>query len=353
MTLLGQQFADVKILGQRTDATWHVSLSAEEIAGDLTIPVQWTRDALLSLDLDKLHLQKNKEQNNGQGAERKPLDPGLAPGLKVKIKDFFYNNRQLGETHLSASPTEDGLSIEQFSFTSPAMTIQGAGHWLQKDKRHRSSFNIELNAGNMNAMLHTFGYDVTAIKKGTTRLLIDANWVGSPANFSLDKLNGSLSMSIKKGQLLEVNPAAGRLFGLLSIQTLPRRLSLDFTDLFNKGLAFDRIEGSFEIADGNAYTNDLLMDGPAASVAVTGRTGLSAQDYDQLVTVTPQISGNLPVAGAIFGPVGIGLGALLYFASEMFESDNSQINKLLSYQYTITGHWNEPVIEKLKANTEE
>ena len=151
-------------------------------------------------------------------------------------------------------------------------------------------------------------------------------------------------MQIEKGQFLDIDPSAGRLFGLLSIQTLPRRLLLDFSDIFGKGLTFDSIEGGFEITDGNAYTNDLYMRGPSADITVTGRTGLADKDYDQVVTVTPQIANSLPVASALFGPVGIGVGAVIY----LFNSLNDNIDKLLRYQYTITGHWDKPVIKKVK-----
>jgi uncharacterized protein YhdP len=196
-------------------------------------------------------------------------------------------------------------------------------------------------------MLQTFGYEGSTIRKGETDLLINADWEGTPMQFSLEKLNGTISMHIGKGQLLDVDPAAGRLFGLLSIQALPRRLTLDFRDLFGKGMAFDRMEGNFDVTNGDAYTNDLYMQGPAVEVAVSGRTGLSQKDYDQRVTVTPRVTGNLPVAGALFGPVGLGIGAIFYLAGEMFESVRSNIDNLLRYQYTITGSWNDPVVERI------
>lgn len=165
--------------------------------------------------------------------------------------------------------------------------------------------------------------------------------------FSWANLNGTLHMQVHKGQLLDIEPKAGRLFGLLSFQSLPRRLSLDFTDLFGKGMAFDRIEGTFDITGGNAFTNDLHLRGPSADVAIAGRTGLAVQDYDQIVTVTPQVTESLPVAGALFGPVGIGVGAVIYLAGEIFDSITQGIGDLLQYQYTVTGSWDNPVIEKI------
>jgi len=202
-------------------------------------------------------------------------------------------------------------------------------------------------------MLETYAYDISPIEKGVTSLTLYAKWPGTPMDFSLSNLDGTLYMEVDKGRFIEINPSAGRLFGLLSLQTLPRRLSLDFSDLFGKGLAFDSIEGRFNIEDGNAYTNNLAMTGPSVNINISGRTGLVEQDYDQIATVTPQITDSLPVASALFGPVGIGVGAIIFLASEIFQSLPDKINTLLRKQYTITGAWDEPQVTKIKKAKED
>ncbi len=154
-------------------------------------------------------------------------------------------------------------------------------------------------------------------------------------------------MNIEKGQFLDIEPKAGRLFGLLSIQALPRRLSLDFTDFFSEGFAFDSIKGDFNLENGEAYTNNLQMIGPSGDIMINGRTGLVAEDYDQIATVVPKVSDSLPVASALFGPVGVGVGAVLYFAGELFESIPTNIDKILSQQYSIKGNWEDPEINKI------
>jgi uncharacterized protein YhdP len=146
---------------------------------------------------------------------------------------------------------------------------------------------------------------------------------------------------------LDIDPGSGRLFGLLSLQTLPRRLSLDFNDLFKKGFTFDGIDGVFELDHGNAYTNSLLMNGPSARIDISGRTGLADQDYDQRVTVTPALSNTIPVASALFGPAGIGVGAVFFLGQKMFKSIPEHIDKFLSREYSITGGWEQPVIERI------
>ena len=343
LSVFKQSYKDTRVQASRDKGDWRVNIQGEGLAGDMVIPHRPSPENRLQIKLDELVVSKISDDK-----VTSETDPKTLPPLQVDIADLAYGDYQLGSMQLSASPVHNGLSFEVIEFAKPGMTITGTGVWEKPYSRNKSNFNISLKADKIDKMLETFGYDVTAIKGGKTSISIDAGWEGSPDEFALDKLAGSFDIKVKKGRLLEVSPSAGRLFGLLSIQTLPRRLTLDFTDLFGKGLAFDKITGSFNITNGNAYTNDLHLTGPSADVLISGRTGLSDQDYDQLVTVTPQFADNLPIASALLGPVGIGVGAVLYLAGNMFESINDNIDKMLRYQYTITGNWHNPKIEKLK-----
>ncbi|MEX2523948.1 MAG: YhdP family protein [Gammaproteobacteria bacterium] len=344
--LLSQHFSGVKLSIRDSNDTWILDTDSEAIAGRIILPDPVTRNTLASIDLERLHLQRIEQDRHTE------LNPHALPALRADIKDFRYDGKELGALELAASPSNEGMAFDTITFLKPGLTIHGEGKWASTGNTVRSSFSIEVHADKIDTMLKTFGYDVTTIKNGETNLLIQADWDGTPMQFSLEKLNGNISMQVRKGQLLNVEPAAGRLFGLLSVQALPRRLTLDFRDLFSKGLAFDIIEGNFVVTNGNAYTNDLFMRGPAVDVTISGRTGLSEKDYDQRVTVTPQVSESLPIAGAIFGPVGIGIGAIFYIAGEMFESLRTNIDSLLRYQYTITGSWEDPVVEKINPTQE-
>jgi uncharacterized protein YhdP len=154
-------------------------------------------------------------------------------------------------------------------------------------------------------------------------------------------IDGKLHLVIKDGQLLNVKPGAGRVFGLVSLHTLPRRLSLDFSDLFKKGYAFDRVEGNFVLSDGDAYTSDLFIEGPAARIDISGRIGLADEDYDELITVVPHVSSSLPIAGAIAGgPV---VGAAILLAEHLLGDELEKHTKFAHKQYTVTGPWADPV----------
>ena len=343
LNAFNQSFRDSSIQASRRNGDWRVAVQGESLEGEMFLPRRPSPENRVEVNLDKLVIGKTGDDKGADEADPKKLPP-----IRAEIADFTYGDYELGSMQLTATPTINGLSLGEIGFETPQMTITGSGLWNKPLNISTSVFNINIEARKLHKMLAAFGYDDSAIKADRTEISIDAGWDGAPDGFSLEKLAGTFDIRVEKGRLLEVSPAAGRLFGLLSIQTLPRRLTLDFTDLFGKGLAFDKITGSFNIADGNAYTNDLHLTGPSVDVLISGRTGLADQDYDQLVTVTPQFADNLPIASALLGPVGIGVGAVLYLAGNMFDGINDNIDKMLRFQYTITGDWYDPKIEKLK-----
>jgi uncharacterized protein YhdP len=241
----------------------------------------------------------------------------------------------------------DGQLIERMHFSNEAFTVSAQGDWLMHDGAAGSHIAIDVESPTLAGLLERFDYHGGGVRDGKTHITIDARWAGAPSDFALDRINGTFALEVNDGRLTDIEPGTGRLFGLLSLQTLPRRLSFDFDDLFEKGFAFDSIAGTFEIEAGNAYTNDLIMEGPSARVDISGRTGLGAKDYDQRVRVTPSLSNTLPVAGALFGPIGAGAGAVYFIGGKMFKSIPEQINRLLSREYSVTGTWQDPTVERI------
>ncbi len=344
--LFGHSFEDISVAARNDNSNWLFTLSGNSINGDITVPTGSDKEQPIVINLKNLYLRRT----SGNSGEKK-TNPADLRSITAKIDSFHYSDMDLGALTLVAGAADYGLYIDTLSFTKPSFTIEASGKWNGSDTIENSSdFIIQGHATEFNKMLETFGYDVAAVKKGETTLAIDANWMGSPMDFSLDKLNGTLALKIGKGQLLEVKPSAGRLFGLLSLQTLPRRLVLDFSDIFGDGMAFDLIEGDFVIKNGDAFTDNLVLKGPSVDIAITGRTGLSSHDYDQTAEVTPQISDSLAVASGFLGPMGIGLGTVLYIAGNLFEPLQNSINNILKFKYSITGSWNDPKIEKRQSD---
>jgi uncharacterized protein (TIGR02099 family) len=346
LNMLGNEFHDVNINFSNPDDGWNILFDSNELKG---------QTSFITSDKNRLHASfekvtlKNTDDNDEDKAH---IAIDKIPELDVNVDQFIYNDNTLGQLSLLTSNIENGINIDNLSIIKSGFNIKATGEWMRLDNVDRSDFHATLEADSIETMLGTFNFDTANIKDGETRIEMNAYWMDTPMNFAMEKIDGVLDMDIGKGSFLDINPSAGRLFGLLSLQTLPRRLTLDFSDLFNEGFAFDSIKGNFSLQQGHAYTNDLQMTGPSADIVVSGRTGLTTEDYDQIATVTPKFSSNLPVASALFGPVGVGVGAVFYLAGEIFDAIPKKIDQILSAQYTITGSWDHPNIEKIEEEKE-
>jgi uncharacterized protein YhdP len=339
---LGQRVKTVQLHGAKHAAGWNIGVESPEVAGGIEIPPDPAKGGI-KLQFDRVWLAPL------DGPQQKySIDPSRVPALTLDCGSFRYGDIDLGRAGIVTRPTDGGLHLESLTFRKQDISITAHGDWSLQNGLHQSLFDIAVRGDSLGSLLANFGYTRTTIDGGASIIDIEARWAGMPSDFTLEKLSGTLRLKVSAGRLLDIDPGgSGRLFGLLSLQTLPRRLSLDFADLFEKGFAFDSIDGLFELEGGNAYTNSLLMNGPSAKIDVSGRTGLAEQDYDQQVIVTPALSSSIPVASALFGPAGVGVGAAIFLGQKMFKSLPKQVDRFLSRQYSITGTWDNPLVERI------
>ncbi|MCK4586769.1 MAG: TIGR02099 family protein, partial [Gammaproteobacteria bacterium] len=257
-------------------------------------------------------------------------------------KDLRYESRRFGEIRLETTRVANGLRIEQLVLKPKATTIIANGGWYTRGGKENSDIQIRIKTTNVGRTLKELGY-VGTISGGKGDVSLDLQWPSALFDVDANEVFGSMKIFLTDGQLLDIDPGAGRLFGLLSLQTLPRRLFLDFSDVFSKGFGFSRIKGSFKIEDGDAYTNSLYLDGPSARVDISGRAGLVEQDYDQQVVVTPKVAESLPLLGALAATPQI--GAAILFVQKIFQTGIDEATKT---EYTITGNWSSPIVKKVK-----
>src|SRR6185312_16511550 len=162
---------------------------------------------------------------------------------------------------------------------------------------------------------------------------------------SLQAISGTVSLKLGEGRVINLGDAAdakiglGRLLNILSLQSLPRRLSLHFNDLFEKGYSFDYVKGDFTLRNGNATTQNTQINGPIAGIMIIGRIGLAAKDLDLKLGVTPYVTGSLPVVAAIAtaNPVA---GVATWLVGKVVSHAMSQMT---TYNYSIQGPWANPV----------
>lgn len=324
------------LVAERQRRQWQAHVDSDALSGNIQVPLTYPDGGPVVMALDHLKLDAGKDD----GAAGKPIDPRQLPALQLVAKRFDYRGAEFGTLTLNTTRSATGMHVDTAVVESPQLKASASGDWIVDQATQVSRFSIDVSAEQLGQLLGKFGY-VGNIKDGKTAAKIQAEWPGSPARFALERLQGNLHMAIKDGRFVDIEPGAGRVFGLLSINELQRRLRLDFSDLFKKGFTFDEISGDFMLSRGDAFTDNTNIKGPAARIAISGRTGLVRRDYEQLITVTPHLTSSLPLAGAIANP---GIGAALFLAQKLFES---QLDAITRYQYTVRGSWDNPVIERV------
>ena len=274
-------------------------------------------------------------------------EPASFPDLQISSQQLVYDGIDFGQLELSAQKqAANVMAIKRLAMSSDMVSLRLTGDWKLVDGQHLSSVDLTVTEGEMDTLMKELGYQ-ESIGEGTLSGSMRAAWPGPPWAYRPEVAEGKIHIKIEDGQLLDIEPgAAGRVLGLLSLNNLPRRLTLDFSDLFDEGFSFDTIEGNFVVDAGNAYTNDLYVEGPAAKIDISGRVGIADQDYDELVTVTPYLKTGVSLVGTLAG--GPAVGAVLMFAETLLEGSYGPLNRISQKQYSVTGPWSDPVITKLR-----
>lgn len=270
-------------------------------------------------------------------------DPAGLPPLRFSFADLRIGQAQLGKAELVTTPMPGGMRVVKFQTQTKNLGLDAAGEWVRSDGSTRSNFRLDFKANSLGQMLDALGY-ADVVQDGKTKATLAGSWPGSPGAFSLATLSGTLKADVGAGRLLDVEPGgSGRILGLISLAEIPRRLSLDFSDFFKKGFAFNTVRGDFTFNDGKARTENLRIDGPAAEIRVSGNTGLREMIYDQRVEVLPKAGGILPAIGLLAaGPAGAAVGAV---AQAVLQRPLKQTTRVV---YRVTGPWQKPLVKVIE-----
>ena len=331
---------DVQATAALGNDTWQFAVQSRQLAGNIRWPVAGR--SLPVLQFDFVDIQLPASTNGAASGQKPPAE--LWPGFELYIDNLSVDGMQLGKLQARAVQQGRQWTLESASLHSPALQADLSGRWSRDGANDSSQLNLRLTSRDLAGLLIALGYQPT-IEAEKAEVTGDFNWPSAPLNLSLASLQGQLALQVGKGQLVDIKPgAAGRIFGLLSFAAIPRRLSLDFSDFFGKGLSFRDISGDFTFANGLAVTDNLTMRSDSASIEVTGPINIVDRTYHQTVLVTPNVSSSLPLAGAVAGgPVGLGVGTAILLmdrlAGRIFDRE---LVDMISYRYRLTGTWDEP-----------
>ncbi|HHH38239.1 MAG TPA: TIGR02099 family protein, partial [Sedimenticola sp.] len=342
------EITQLKIDLRRREGAVAGPISSSRFEGRLSVPDHPLEKAV-QIDLTRLALDYDPA-TTGRGEESPAttataLTPDRIPLFQLHSESLLVNGHPLGKLAATTGRSSNGIQLEELTIDQPGqLEVKASGAWVEfPDGSQGSSLRFSLEVEKLGELLAVLKY-APNVEGAKTRISGTLRWPGGPEQFSVARLDGDVRVRLEKGRLLEVDPGLeGRVFGLFNVNSVWRRLSLDFSDLFGKGFSFDKIKGDFRIRQGNAYTENFHVRGPAARIRFSGRIGLATEDLDQRVTVIPQVSSALPIAAAVLATPAAGAAVLL--AQKLL---GKEVDKVTQTQYLVTGPWDEPVFVKVE-----
>ena len=334
----GYTFNALQLRAANNAKSWTAHLNSTEAQG----VISWKRggDGILSARLSRLALSGGEASNDDQSESDSPRSPpphGL-PGLDVRAEEFAIGARELGQLEVRATNQEGAWRLDSLSIRHPDAQFSGNGLWQPGAQRSTLDFTLEVT--NVGRLAVAMGYD-NIVKGEQAKLTGKLDWNGPPTRIDYPTLSGQLELSAKNGRFERIEPGVGRLLGVLSLQALPRRITLDFRDVFSEGFVFDRIEGKATVSEGVMHSDGISIAGPAARVSMRGQTDIAAETQDLKVRVHPTLSESIAIGAAVINPVA---GVVTYLAQKTL---GDPIEKLFSYDYKVTGSWTNPEVEKI------
>jgi uncharacterized protein YhdP len=353
LTVKNRRFYNVVGVASRSGSrgqVWDANLIAKGINGY----INWTDNSLseglgggqLIVKLSELTIPASEVQNAKQ--ELLSVTPKQVPSVDLTIDKLTVGNVFLGAVSAKANNLalndRVGWQIDRFAFELPHTSLKGKGAWKHPlgGETGEVALELDLNTSNLGTALESFGLGkVVAAAPGTIKGNIA--WNGTPFGLDIPSLSGSLNAEFAKGQFLKVDPGAGRLVGLFSLQSLPRRLTLDFKDMFGTGFAFDTIKASATIEKGLLKTEDFAMQSSAAQVRAAGEVALASETQNLTFVVKPNFdAGSVSLLYMLINPP-IGLATL---AAQFLLRE--PLRQSLSLEYAITGSWANPDVKQVK-----
>ncbi len=336
--LFGRRFHELALTFAPRGGAAQITLAGREVEGTAT----WRGEdkGRLTVRLKKLAWPATEPKVAAPASKLASQKVIELPALDIIVEAFQLGQKQLGRLELHATHQNRDWRIERLRVANADSVLTADGLWQGWLSQPRTHLNVHMEVSDIGAALARFGYP-PGVRRGTARIEGNLAWSGGPHDFDYPTMTGQLGLEAAKGQFVKLDPGLGKLLGILSLQALPRRITLDFRDVFSEGFAFDTITGKLTIERGIATTDNFRIQGPAARVAMTGEVDLARETQKLRVRVSPHLSDSVSIAGAILGGPIAGVAA--YIAQKLLKDP---LHQLVSYEYYVTGSWSDPQAAK-------
>lgn len=346
----GRSLNNVVVGGSRDGLNWRANIDASELNGYVEYRQPSTAGAgRVYARLARLNLAASTASEVEALLDEQPAS---IPALDIVVEDMSLRGKKLGRIEIeavnrSASAGEPVREwrLNKFNMILPEAVLTATGNWVaisaQPGARRRSLLNFKLDIADSGQLLTRFGM-ADVIRRGKGRLEGQVGWNGSPLSLDYPSMSGKFNVNVESGQFMKADPGIAKLLGVLSLQSLPRRLALDFRDVFSEGFSFDFVRGDVNIQQGLARTNNLQMSGVNAAVLMDGSADIARETQDLKVVVVPEINaGTASLIATVINPA-IGLGS---FLAQMFF--RKPLMEAATQEFHIDGSWSDPRITKV------
>ncbi len=354
----GRRFSAAQVELQRVTRDgaewWRANLQSDQLAGTAEYRAARGPSAgQLRARLSRLHLPEPEAAPPQTPEPAAAVAPSSVPAMDVVVEDFEWHGQKLGRVEIDAvNRVAPGTSqrewrLQRLLMRAPEATLNASGQWSAVAgaggaTQRRTTIDVQLDLADSGAFIERLGFGKT-LRGGKGKLQGQLAWSGSPLSLDVPSLDGQLTLALEAGQFLKADAGAARLLGVLSLQALPRRLLLDFRDVFQEGFAFDKIDGDITLAGGVAGINRLRMHGVNATVLMDGKADIQRETQDLRVFVVPEINaGTASLAYAAINPA-IGLGT--FVAQWLLRRPLIAAN---TREFHVSGSWDEPKIDRIE-----
>jgi uncharacterized protein (TIGR02099 family) len=354
LDVFNRRFNDLRLGATPTADGWQIDLFGRELAGK----AQWhgavpaRPNGRIVARLQRLTVPTPTPASevlaaSGEVAKAEATaGPNPWPEMDIAADSFQLRGRDLGKLELTALPRGADWQIERVQLANDDGKLTADGWWRASGRAQQTTLDAALEIVDAGRYLARFGVP-DAIRGAPTKIRGQLAWAGGPEAFDYPTLSGEFRIDSNAGQFTKIDPGVGKLLGVLSLQSLQRRLSLDFKDLFGEGFAFDELNGDVRIQNGVMKSDNLHIAGPAARVAISGEADIAKETQQLKVRVQPSLSGGVSVGAAVLllaNPIiGAMVGAGSLLAQKVLQDP---IEQMFSYEYVISGSWSDPVVER-------
>ncbi len=343
MDAVGRRFNEFAVNATVQGGQWRGTLAGKGLEGTVNWQPQGRGRLVARMKTFAVPAAAPVATEAAAGAQQAQKESEL-PALDVTAEQFINRDKMLGRLELVALPEGRDWRIERLRVTNPEATLTLDGLWQMGAAPPRTQVSLRLETSDAGKLLVRLGYP-EGVRRGTAKLEGALSWAGPPSDIDFPTLTGNLVLEAAKGQFVKLEPGIGKLLGILSLQALPRRISLDFRDVFSEGFAFDEIVGTVKIGRGIAGIDKFRIQGPAARVIMSGEVDLAQETQKLRVRISPHVSDTFSLAGALIGGPIAGVAA--FIAQKVLKDP---LDEMASYEYGVTGPWSEPTVKRLDAS---